>query len=227
MGNITDDGTYENTSLTNPDDFSVTIVDNALYDDYPQEDPTESAKVPDTANPANLATPAENLYDDFSSEDPMEPANSASPTETPTESLDQLYAQVSKKSSKQQESLLDSPVDSQNNVYSEISPEGPSFYQDPETVVEFNNEMNERKLATKGGKEDDNCMGKLKFIIIGIFIGLIIVLVAIVCAIVLTGRCHSSLFLLPTGSEERGVLGAGSIPVAILPSCQDTLTFAF
>ena len=24
--------------------------------------------------------------------------------------------------------------------------------------------------------------------------------------------------LLPTGSEERGVLGAGSIPVAILPS---------
>ena len=27
--------------------------------------------------------------------------------------------------------------------------------------------------------------------------------------------------LLPTGSEERGVLGVGSIPVAILPSCQD------
>ena len=26
--------------------------------------------------------------------------------------------------------------------------------------------------------------------------------------------------LLPTGSEERGVLGVGSIPVAILPSCQ-------
>ena len=26
--------------------------------------------------------------------------------------------------------------------------------------------------------------------------------------------------LLPTGSEERGVLGAGRIPVAILPSCQ-------
>ena len=26
--------------------------------------------------------------------------------------------------------------------------------------------------------------------------------------------------LLPTGSEEREVLGAGSIPVAILPSCQ-------
>ena len=25
--------------------------------------------------------------------------------------------------------------------------------------------------------------------------------------------------LLPTGSEERGVLGFGSIPVAILPSC--------
>ena len=26
--------------------------------------------------------------------------------------------------------------------------------------------------------------------------------------------------LLPTGSEERGVLGVGSIPVAIPPSCQ-------
>ena len=26
--------------------------------------------------------------------------------------------------------------------------------------------------------------------------------------------------LLPTGSEEREVLGVGSIPVAILPSCQ-------
>ena len=191
MGNITDDGTYENTSLTNPDDFSVTIVDNALYDDYSQEDPSESGKVPDSMNPTNLATPAESLYDDFSNEDPIEPANSASPTETPTESLDQLYAQVSKKSSKQKESLLDSPVDYQNNVYSEISPVS------PETVVEFNNEMNERKLATKGGKEDDNCMGKLKYIIIGIFIGLIIVLVAIVCAIVLTGRSHGSLCVHP------------------------------
>ena len=30
--------------------------------------------------------------------------------------------------------------------------------------------------------------------------------------------------LLPTGSEERGVLGVGSIPVAILPSCQDIKT---
>ena len=28
------------------------------------------------------------------------------------------------------------------------------------------------------------------------------------------------LILLPTGSEEREVLGVGSIPVAILPSCQ-------
>ena len=27
--------------------------------------------------------------------------------------------------------------------------------------------------------------------------------------------------LLPNKSEERGVLGVGSIPVAILPSCQD------
>ena len=33
---------------------------------------------------------------------------------------------------------------------------------------------------------------------------------------------HVSLYiyLLPTGSEEREVLGVGSIPVAILPSCQ-------
>ena len=29
--------------------------------------------------------------------------------------------------------------------------------------------------------------------------------------------------LLPTGSEERGVLGVGSILVAILPSCQYNL----
>ena len=27
--------------------------------------------------------------------------------------------------------------------------------------------------------------------------------------------------LLPNGSGERGVLGVGSIPVSILPSCQD------
>ena len=32
--------------------------------------------------------------------------------------------------------------------------------------------------------------------------------------------------LLPTGSEEREVLGVGSIPVAILPSCQDMKTIA-
>ena len=32
--------------------------------------------------------------------------------------------------------------------------------------------------------------------------------------------------LLPTGSKERGVLGVGSIPVAILPSCQDKKTAA-
>ena len=32
--------------------------------------------------------------------------------------------------------------------------------------------------------------------------------------------------LLPTGSEERGVLWFGSIPVAILPSCQDMKTIA-
>ena len=34
------------------------------------------------------------------------------------------------------------------------------------------------------------------------------------------------LYLLPTRSEERGVLGVGSIPVAILPSCQDMKTIA-
>ena len=33
--------------------------------------------------------------------------------------------------------------------------------------------------------------------------------------------------LLPTGSEERVVFWAGSIPVAILPSCQDMKTIAF
>ena len=35
------------------------------------------------------------------------------------------------------------------------------------------------------------------------------------------------IYLLPTGSEEREVLGEGGIPVAILPSCQDVKTFAF
>ena len=32
--------------------------------------------------------------------------------------------------------------------------------------------------------------------------------------------------LLPTGSEEREVLGVWSIPAAILPSCQDIETIA-
>ena len=32
--------------------------------------------------------------------------------------------------------------------------------------------------------------------------------------------------LLPTGSENRGVLGVRSIPVAILPSCQNMKTMA-
>ena len=48
------------------------------------------------------------------------------------------------------------------------------------------------------------------------------------CELYLTERCMLfrelsltliSYSLLQTGSEERGVLGAGSIPVAILPSC--------
>ena len=32
-------------------------------------------------------------------------------------------------------------------------------------------------------------------------------------------------YLLPTGSEERGVLGVGSIPLARLPSCQKLLHY--
>ena len=39
----------------------------------------------------------------------------------------------------------------------------------------------------------------------------------------LEGR-NFNLTSLPTRSEERGVLGVGSIPVAILPSCQDMRT---
>ena len=35
-----------------------------------------------------------------------------------------------------------------------------------------------------------------------------------------------SICLLPTGSEKRGELGVGSIPVAILPSCQKVITLA-
>ena len=33
-------------------------------------------------------------------------------------------------------------------------------------------------------------------------------------------------YLLPTGSEERGVLGVGDMSVSILPSCQDIKTIA-
>ena len=36
-------------------------------------------------------------------------------------------------------------------------------------------------------------------------------------------RCSCSLY---TGREEREVLGVGSIPVAILPSCQDVKNIA-
>ena len=35
-----------------------------------------------------------------------------------------------------------------------------------------------------------------------------------------------AVFLLPTGSEDREVLGVGSIPVAILPSCHYMKTSA-
>ena len=35
-----------------------------------------------------------------------------------------------------------------------------------------------------------------------------------------------SVDLLPALSEDRGVLGVGSIPVSILPSCQDMKTIA-
>ena len=38
----------------------------------------------------------------------------------------------------------------------------------------------------------------------------------------LTGGTY--LYLLPTGSEEKGVLWAGSIPVAILLSCEEMKT---
>ena len=34
------------------------------------------------------------------------------------------------------------------------------------------------------------------------------------------------IYLLPAGSEQRGVLGIGGIPVPILPSCQDKKTIA-
>ena len=37
---------------------------------------------------------------------------------------------------------------------------------------------------------------------------------------------YDSVILLPTGSEERGVLWVGSISVAILFSCQDMKTIA-
>ena len=36
----------------------------------------------------------------------------------------------------------------------------------------------------------------------------------------------NTLYLLPPRSEERGVLGMGTISVAILPSCQDMKTIA-
>ena len=40
------------------------------------------------------------------------------------------------------------------------------------------------------------------------------------------GKADKRLDLLPTGSEERGVLGVRSIPSAILPSCQNMKTMA-
>ena len=39
-------------------------------------------------------------------------------------------------------------------------------------------------------------------------------------------RRGTSQVLLPTGSEEREVLGVGSIPVAIFPSCQNMKVIA-
>ena len=41
-----------------------------------------------------------------------------------------------------------------------------------------------------------------------------------------SGYIYIIITLLPTGSVEREVLGVGSIPVAILPSCQDMKTIA-
>ena len=37
---------------------------------------------------------------------------------------------------------------------------------------------------------------------------------------------RTGVIILPTGSEERGVLRVVSISVAILPSCQDMITIA-
>ena len=46
-------------------------------------------------------------------------------------------------------------------------------------------------------------------------------------AILTMGRGLKKKNLLPTGSEEREVLGVGSIPIAILPFCQDMEAIAF
>ena len=41
-----------------------------------------------------------------------------------------------------------------------------------------------------------------------------------------TGTQDSIVYLLPNRSEEKEVLGVGSIPVAILPSCQNMKVIA-
>ena len=51
------------------------------------------------------------------------------------------------------------------------------------------------------------------------------------CAILVTGNriiyvnMYVYLYLLPTRSEEKGVLGVGSIPITILPSCHDIVAY--
>ena len=47
-----------------------------------------------------------------------------------------------------------------------------------------------------------------------------------ICVIVSCRFKLKKAHLLPTGSEEREVLGVGSTPVAILTSCQDMKTIA-
>ena len=47
-----------------------------------------------------------------------------------------------------------------------------------------------------------------------------------VCSKYVNMQERNSIYLLPAGSKERGVLGVGSIPFAILSSCQDVRKIA-
>ena len=52
------------------------------------------------------------------------------------------------------------------------------------------------------------------------------IVIKVICNISTFLHCPN-VNLLPTGSEEKEVLEVGSIPVALLPSCQDMKTIAF